>query len=70
MEMQEALERAIKIAGEAQREWDEAPAGMRAGKILMALAGYAPGYRSDIDEIHTALKDRKELNSRLLAAGL
>lgn len=51
----QALERAIMVAGEAQREWDTAPSGMRAGKILMALAGYAPGYRSDIDEIHNAL---------------
>lgn len=51
----EALERAIRIAGEAQREWDAAPSGMRAGKLLIALAGFAPGYRSDIDEIHAAL---------------
>lgn len=51
----EALERAVRIAGEAQREWDAAPSGMRAGKILMALAGYARGYRSDIDEIHATV---------------
>jgi hypothetical protein len=55
----EALERAIKIAGEAQREWDAAPEGMRAGKILMALSGHAPGYRSDVDEIHDALAAAK-----------
>lgn len=55
----EALERAIAIAGEAQQEWDAAPAGMRAGKILMALSGHARGYRSDIDEIHDALATAK-----------
>ncbi len=32
----EALERAIKIADEAQREWDAAPAGMRAAAIETA----------------------------------
>lgn len=51
----QALERAIMIAGEARREWDEAPSGMRAGKLLIALSGELPGYRADIDEIHTAL---------------
>lgn len=51
----QALERAVKIADEASQEWDSAPAGMRAGKILLALAGHRPGYRADIDEIHDAL---------------
>lgn len=55
----EALERAIKIAEEAATEWDAAPQGMRAGKILLALAGHRPGYRIDIDEIHKALAAAK-----------
>lgn len=70
MEMQQALERAIKIADEAAEEWDKAPNGMRPSKILLALAGHRPGYRADIDEIHAALKARQELNSRLVGAGL
>lgn len=52
----EALERAVKIADEARQEWDAAPQGMRAGKIIIALSGHLPGYRIDIDEIHAALK--------------
>jgi hypothetical protein len=52
----EALERAIKVADEAREEWDKAPSGMRAGKILIALSGGCPGYRHDIDEIHAALR--------------
>lgn len=55
-----ALETAVSIAGEAQREWDAAPSGMRAGKILIALAGGIPGYRADTDAIHQALKLAKE----------
>lgn len=52
----EALHRAVKIAEEARQEWDAAPSGMRAGKILIALSGGCPGYRRDIDEIHEVLK--------------
>lgn len=52
----EALQRAIKVADEAREEWDKAPSGMRAGKILIALSGHLPGYRADIDEIHDTLK--------------
>jgi len=58
----EALEAAIKIANEAAEEWDKAPEGMRAGKILLALAGHRPGYRADIDAIHAALRTIKEKN--------
>lgn len=55
-----ALKSAIAIADEAQDEWDKAPAGMRAGKILTALAGYCRGYRADIDLIHlTMMKTTK-----------
>jgi hypothetical protein len=49
------LNSAVKIAAEAQDEWDKAPSGMRAGKILIALAGGCPGYRADIDAIHAAI---------------
>lgn len=50
-----ALQAAIDIAEEARREWDAAPSGMRAGKLLIALAGGCPGYRADIDAIHMTL---------------
>ena len=52
----EALQRAVKVADEAADEWDCAPSGMRAGKILIALSGRLRGYRKDIDEIHEALR--------------
>lgn len=55
VEMAEALGSAIQIADEARREWDAAPSGMRAGKVLIALAGGCKGYRADIDKIHAAL---------------
>ena len=54
--LEAALRSAIKVAEEARVEWDEAPSGMRAGKILIALSGALPGYRADIDAIHAALK--------------
>lgn len=53
------LASAVKIAGEAAEEWDKAPAGMRAGKILLALAGHRRGYRPDTDAIHAALNPLK-----------
>lgn len=53
-----ALASAVKIAGEAADEWDKAPEGMRAGKIIMALAGHVPGYRADTDAIHAAIKGK------------
>jgi hypothetical protein len=53
----DALRAAILIAGQAQKEWDMAPDGMKAGKILIALAGGCPGYRADIDAIHSVLKE-------------
>jgi hypothetical protein len=56
IDLQTALARAIEIADEAREEWDKAPSGMRAGKILIALSGNCPGYRRDIDEIHEALR--------------
>ncbi len=50
-----ALQAAVKIAHEARVQWDEAPNGMRAGKLLIALSGKCPGYRADIDAIHAAI---------------
>jgi hypothetical protein len=54
-----ALSTAIKVAEEAAREWDTAPEGMRAGKLLLALAGHVKGYRADIDSIHAALTSQE-----------
>ncbi len=50
-----ALKAATVIAEEARKEWDAAPSGMRAGKILIALAGGCPGYRPDTDMIHAII---------------
>lgn len=50
-----ALKTAVAIADLARKEWDAAPDGMRAGKLLIALSGHCPGYRSDIDAIHAAI---------------
>ena len=50
-----ALVAAVKVADEARDEWDAAPAGMKAGKLLIALSGRLTGYRADIDAIHAAL---------------
>lgn len=50
-----ALKTAIRVAQEARIEWDAAPSTMRAGKLLIALGGDCPGYRSDIDAIHAAI---------------
>lgn len=54
-EMLEALKEAVRIAELARLEWDRAPEGMRAGKLLIALAGGCPGYRADIDAIHAVI---------------
>lgn len=51
-----ALVDAICVAHEACEEWDKAPEGMKAGKLLVALSGELTGYRADIDAIHAALK--------------
>lgn len=53
-----ALASAVKLAGEAAEEWDNAPSGMRAGKILLALAGHRPGYRVDADAIQAVLNNK------------
>jgi hypothetical protein len=50
-----ALSSAIAIANEAVTEWDRAPASARPGKLLMALAGRAPGYRKETDLVHAAM---------------
>ena len=52
-----ALKTAVSIAELARQEWDAAPDGMRAGKLLIALSGHCPGYRADIDAIHAVIAD-------------
>lgn len=66
----EALEAAVKIADEAREEWDKAPSGMRAGKLLIALSGHLKGYRLETDAIHAALAQarRKEAATDLYEA--
>lgn len=54
-----ALAMAVKVADEAQAEWDAAPEGMRAGKLIIALSGRAPRYRAEIDKIHATLARAK-----------
>ena len=54
-ELADALRSAVKVAEQAEIEWDQAPGGMRAGKILLALCGRVPGYRTDTDAIHNVL---------------
>lgn len=47
-----AIDLAIKIAEEAREEWDKAPSGMKAGKLLIALIDPSLRYRDDITEMH------------------
>jgi hypothetical protein len=65
--LREALGDAIRIAGVAANEWDRAPEGMRAGKLLLALSGKVPGYRADIDEVHAALAAQTPVTSPVTA---
>lgn len=51
----EALRAAIRVAEEAREEWDKAPSGMKAGKLLIALSEPSLKYRADITAIHAAL---------------
>lgn len=44
-----------KIAGEAFDYWD-ADEDHKAGKLLMALAGMAPGYRPDLDRLRGLIR--------------
>lgn len=60
-QLREALTQAIKVAAEAREEWDKAPSGMNAGKLLIALSGDLSGYRADIDTIHAALASQEQL---------
>jgi hypothetical protein len=62
-ELLAALKAAVKIADEARDEWDAAPAGMRAGKILIALSGRLKRYRADIDAIHAAIAKAEQLGA-------
>lgn len=55
----QALETAIRVADEARAEWDKAPDGMKAGKLLIALSDPSLKYRADISEMHAALAAAK-----------
>lgn len=50
-----ALETALKVANEAREEWDRAPNGMKAGKLLIALSNAKLKYRADITAMHETL---------------
>lgn len=54
--LREALAAAVRVAGEARDEWDKAPNGMKAGKLLIALSDPRLKYRDDITAIHEALR--------------
>lgn len=54
-ELTKALRTAIKVANEARQEWDKAPDGMRAGKLLIALSDPSLNYRADITAMHRAV---------------
>lgn len=55
-----ALETAVRVAGEARLEWDRAPNGMKAGKLLIALSDPSINYRADITEMHSALSSTRK----------
>lgn len=55
--LQAALDTFVSVAEEAFREWDK-DNDPRVGKILLALAGHAPGYRADVDSIHASRNRR------------
>lgn len=55
MTLLEAMETALSVAEEARREWDEAPSGMYAGKLLIALTDPTLHYRADITGMHAAV---------------
>jgi hypothetical protein len=55
-QMAAALRDAIRVADEAREEWDKAPSGMKAGKLLIALSDPSLKYRADITAIHAALQ--------------
>jgi hypothetical protein len=63
-QMAEALRSAIRVADEAREEWDKAPSGMKAGKLLIALSNPDLKYRADITTIHAALSAWEASNQR------
>lgn len=58
-ELAGALEATLNVAEEARKEWDAAPQGMKAGKLLCALTDKNINYRADISAIHAALAKHK-----------
>jgi hypothetical protein len=47
------------VCNEIFERWDK---DQRSGKLLQALAGRLPGYRSDVDEIRDALNQAEIVN--------
>jgi hypothetical protein len=58
-QLEDALETAVKVADEARDEWDAAPSGMRAGKLLIALSNRRMNYRHDITTMHAARRKKE-----------
>lgn len=52
-----AFHTAMKVASEARKEWDKAPDGMKAGKLLIALIDPRLHYRQDITDMHAAFSE-------------
>lgn len=50
----EALKLMKNAADEAHRFWDS-DKDAKVGKLLLSMAGYLPGYRIDMDEVHKLL---------------
>lgn len=61
-----ALRAAVRIAERARAEWDAAPSGMKAGKLLIALSGHAPGYLHEIDHLHALLAKLDARHEKLM----
>lgn len=56
-----AFDTAMTVADQARIEWDEAPKGMKAGKLLIALTDAGFRYRADISEMHAAITEAKRV---------
>lgn len=55
-EMREALITYMRLSLLARSYWDD-DKDMRVGKLLIAMSGLSPGYRSDLDKIHALLNE-------------
>jgi hypothetical protein len=54
-ELLKALKAAVDIAREAVGELEAEPSGIKAKKLLLALAGFTPHDRPEIAKIHAAI---------------